>query len=453
MSRKLAVDAALSGYWQQAVAARRGFELGLLLGVSSGGATPTEALLTGVRVPPESEDADARSFEDVSADWTQEFAKQVDRLLPGGVSVTGVYVLSAAPARTALDQATLYLRAMADALRVPEPFAALIETSEAPRYVVHVCANSGKTSARSVSHVLEASRTSAAAAELRGGANVVLRKVTAAVAIDESVAFARSAIVGGGDEDSVVERVVAALQPQLVPLAARVFAATAVSTRRGDSDVVQFLTSAQQTLPPREANLQAELLRGSFRGAISCVAYIASGDALTTGRDAVATAAAALKRDFLKSLLLRAELVAERWADAVDAPPMLSAVNGAVGTLAFPRRASLPWSSSLGACSHFPALLHVFRGEHELAVQSALEILSSSGDADAAAGELSFLEAEPVAAPPQQQSKRGSNAARSAPSTATGTPGAASSSTGAVLYIALAVLLALLAIVVQRVLL
>lgn len=164
--------------------------------------------------------------------------------------------------------------------------------------------------------------------------------------------------------------------------------------------------------------------------------------------------ASALKRDFLKSLLLRVELVAERWAamDAdTDALAPLSAVNGAVGTLPFPRRANLPWSSSLGACSHFPALLHVFSDEHELAAQSALEILGSSVDAAVVANELTFLEAEPVASPPPHQRTSESNATTAASLTMAATPGSASS--GGVLFLALAVLCVLVAIVVQQVLL
>lgn len=151
----------------------------------------------------------------------------------------GLYVLSAAPARAALDQAALYLRAVADALRVPETFAALVGGGEgiesAARYAVHVCANSGKTSARAVFDVLEASKTSAVPAELKSsGVAVTLRKFTAAVAVDEAVAFEKNVIAseGGDDGEGVVERVVAALQPQLEPLAARVFAATAVCSRR-----------------------------------------------------------------------------------------------------------------------------------------------------------------------------------------------------------------------------
>lgn len=175
----------------------------------------------------------------------------MDRLLPGGVSVVGVYVVSAAPARPTLDHATLYLRAVTDALKVPEPFAALIgpTNSETPQYVVHVCATSGQLSARSVSHVLDANRTSAVAVEVRiDTTSVALTKVTAAVAVDEPVAFASREVVDGGDGRSVVERVVAVLEPQLVPLAARVFAATAVSHRRpkGEDVVVQFLTQVHE---------------------------------------------------------------------------------------------------------------------------------------------------------------------------------------------------------------
>lgn len=108
-TRKPAVDAALSAHWQRAVSERRTFEIGLLIGqISATGAA--DALLTGIPVPSESgtslcgfvdtscscvslsvpmaclitcmcgnstEDEDMRSFDDVSIDWVQEYAKQV----------------------------------------------------------------------------------------------------------------------------------------------------------------------------------------------------------------------------------------------------------------------------------------------------------------------------------------------------------------------------------------
>lgn len=46
-----AVDAALTEYWQQRIAARCSFEIGLLIGQVGGVA---DALLTAVRVPSES---------------------------------------------------------------------------------------------------------------------------------------------------------------------------------------------------------------------------------------------------------------------------------------------------------------------------------------------------------------------------------------------------------------
>lgn len=167
--------------------------------------------------------------------------------------------------------------------------------------------------------------------------------------------------------------------------------------------------------------------------------------------NALQAAAAALKRDFLKSLLLRAELVAERWgadSDAADSP--LSAGNGG-GVLPFPRRASLRWSSSLGVCSHFPALLHVFRDEHELAAQSALEILGCR-DAGDVGTTLAFLETEEDSPQQQQQSTRRTRVSTPVSSSASAVATATSSNTSA-LFIAAAVLLVLVAIIVQRVLL
>lgn len=52
--RTAAVDAALSGYWQQLVKERRRFELGLVVGQIAASSGTSDALLTAIPVPSES---------------------------------------------------------------------------------------------------------------------------------------------------------------------------------------------------------------------------------------------------------------------------------------------------------------------------------------------------------------------------------------------------------------
>lgn len=183
--------------------------------------------------------------------------RKIDRLLPGGITIAGLYVVSPAPSRTVVDEATLYLRAAAESLRLPEAFAALTADASASNvhYVVHICPNSSKTSAKSFVDVADATKTTSFPAELKtsGVGNIELREFATTVAVDEPIAFER-ALLESTSADQHAERVMLAVQTQLVPLAARVASAVAVA-KRADSDrsaaeVVQFLASAAST--PRE---------------------------------------------------------------------------------------------------------------------------------------------------------------------------------------------------------
>ncbi|GAB9465354.1 Odr-4 protein [Globisporangium polare] len=464
-SRKPAVDAALSAHWQRAVTERRAFEIGLIIGQTSA-AGVADALLTGIPVPSESEDEEARSFDDVSIDWVQEYAKQIDRLLPGGVSVVGLYVVSAAPARAVLDHATFYLRAAVEALRVPKAFTLANDVGKSVHYAVHVCPNSNKTSARSVFELLDAAKSDAIPAELKSVASssdalLALKRFTTTVVIDEGIGFAptkeRTAASG-----EVAEKVLDAVQQQLLPLVQRVQSAMGIVRNRraaatGNSEPISVqLVSALPPATMASAHDQSKTHRaGSFRGAISCVAYV-----LASEPNAQEAAVAYLKQDFVKSLLLRVELVREKYTDE-DASAALTtgpfgAHNGG-GKVAFPKRATLPWSSAMGLCPHFPALLHVFQEEEEggeTAVQNALEILGSASDDSSSrdsSASFAFLESDSQQQQNKNKNKRTTKAA-SAATTSAATATAPPITSNSSLIMALAVLLVFFAIVAQQLL-
>lgn len=136
MPQSVGVAAAPRARWASA----RGFELGLLLGQRAWGAGGRASVLAAAPVPPESgalcpflssffcccccclwtgdrrrdaaELGGARGFADVSAEWAADCAQQVERMLPGGVAVLGLYAATPASvsAGDAFGKALFYLR-------------------------------------------------------------------------------------------------------------------------------------------------------------------------------------------------------------------------------------------------------------------------------------------------------------------------------------------------------
>lgn len=129
-ARSVTVEAATRARW---AAAQEEFELGLLLGQLS--RSGSDAVLAAAPVPPEAgaccpvtvlcasvgsyshcgvyfaESGVSSSFEDVSVEWVHDCAQQVDRMLPGGVSIVGLYVrTSSLPASAVFEKAAFYLR-------------------------------------------------------------------------------------------------------------------------------------------------------------------------------------------------------------------------------------------------------------------------------------------------------------------------------------------------------
>lgn len=110
--REVIVDDEVRKLWFKTVT----FEIGLLIGQESS-SNAGDFVLAMVPIPSESESSEPPiGLSDVSVEWVQEIAQQVDRLLPGGIVVLGLYIIST---RVDLTEAVQYLRAMAEAVALP----------------------------------------------------------------------------------------------------------------------------------------------------------------------------------------------------------------------------------------------------------------------------------------------------------------------------------------------
>lgn len=396
--RHVHVAACVDAQWERE--GRHRFELGFLIGQSDLVSSPAnDVVLAAVEVPAEEPDLDhdveiVQSFEDLSVDWVQEIAKQVDRLLPGGVQILGLYVVSAADARSAIDQASVYLRAIASTVALPsECMDAKSAQVDEHHCIVHICTKTNTKSVTSYANMKDVARTATVPAELRSptASTELLRvdKYTASVALAESIAFSsvqtRTPSAAAGAQ--IAEKRVDELQQQLQPLVQSVWKARGIAA--GDPHQIELVA------PSREA--AGIVGGGQCRGVVQCVAFVRS----STPR-ALELATYYLKRDFVKSLVVRLELLLERLSEDTAAGPALLALRDG-GTVALPKRGLMKWCSGatqLTTGQRIQLSLHAFADDDQLhAVQAALEILSAGdelagADIDQVATSLTWLESD-----------------------------------------------------------
>ncbi|KAJ0395062.1 hypothetical protein P43SY_011450 [Pythium insidiosum] len=393
-SRQLHVADAVHRSWESAVQERRAFEMGLVVG-QSGVLSPNDLVFAAVHVPSESETDDVAGFDDLSSDWVQEVARQVDRLLPGGVELLGLYVLSPGDAKAVMDQAAAYVRVLAQAIALPPEFNFGGSSLDDVRCVVHICSRTGKRSARALLNLLDASRTSSTAVELRYPSEIPTRKVTTCVAVDETIAWTRlpssaSSLPSDEAAELVAQRLDEA-RHQVLPLAKRIWHARGVPSRlekTADGDLQDMamdlltLGAAPVQDETRARALSASRLPGRLCGVLQCIAF-------TQTSAPESLAALYLKRDFVKTLLLRLELLLERASEDDTDLRELSALMGG-GALSLPRRALLAWPSA--ASSRLELTLHVVSGELDAVLQTATELLGGHSDTATQLGSVVWLE-------------------------------------------------------------
>ncbi|ETO76902.1 hypothetical protein F444_07788 [Phytophthora nicotianae P1976] len=365
--RQVVVDNQVLEFWSKN--ATSAFELGLLVGQVSP-SNVGDFVLAAVPIPSESENGEATTgLSDVSVDWVQEVAQQVDRLLPGGISVLGLYVVSA---RDVLSNLVPYLRATAEAVALPSN----VIVGENVHYLARVSPH-GDISFQSFYNVVDVNKTQMLQAERKTSTkDIKFKQYRTLIDLDEPTPFVNVAPTAAMTATEVAEKRMNEVESQMKSLFRRVEDAIAVPKLTGD-------TNAQHmnllTLTPPEAQKLVEDPLGGIHGAISCVAFVSQSEP-----EANEVAAKYLKRDFVKSLLVRIALAWERWAEDDEVEPNEVFKEGGVIRLA--QRGLVPWRSTAGLSSHFSAAVHVFPDEDTVkAVENALEILGGASGKDAAA--------------------------------------------------------------------
>lgn len=87
----------------------------------------------------------------MSVEWTAEFAAQLDRMLPGGVRVLGLYVRAALAPAAVFDKAPFYLREVAQALQWTDELA-----PPTVHFVVHI--GKGTSSTKGYINIADAAK-------------------------------------------------------------------------------------------------------------------------------------------------------------------------------------------------------------------------------------------------------------------------------------------------------
>lgn len=90
MGRGYVVEAVLEKYFSNLEAGSAAFTTGLLIGQSS---PQRDFVVLSTKTPQRGTESSSGSLEDVDTEWVTEHAKQVSRMLPGGLSVLGVFLI------------------------------------------------------------------------------------------------------------------------------------------------------------------------------------------------------------------------------------------------------------------------------------------------------------------------------------------------------------------------
>ncbi|KAG1710925.1 hypothetical protein DVH05_013646 [Phytophthora capsici] len=364
--RQIVVVDQVTEFWSKNT--KSSFELGLLVGqVSSSNAG--DFVLAVVPIPSESESGEAPTgLTDVSVDWVQEVAQQVDRLLPGGVSVLGLYAVSS---RDVSTQLVPYLRATAETVALPSS----VRVGDNVHFLAHVTPN-GESSFQSFFDVVDVNKTKMLPAERKiPTTDIVFKQYRTLIDLDEPTPFVNVAPTAAIAATEVAEKRMNEVEKQMKPLFKRVEDSIAVLKVTGDANA-QHMNLL--TLTPPESQKLVEDPLGGIHGAISCVAFVSQNEP-----EANEVAANYLKRDFVKSLLVRIALARERWAEDDEVEP--NAVFKEGGVIRLAQRGLVPWRSASASSPHFAATVHVFPDEDAVkAVKNALEILGGTESNDAA---------------------------------------------------------------------
>ncbi|CAI5740107.1 unnamed protein product [Hyaloperonospora brassicae] len=357
--RQVTVEAQVVAFWSSH--ATSAFALGLMVGqVSSSNAG--DFVLDVVPLPSESESGDALTgLGDVSVEWLQAVAQQVDRLLPGGITVLGLYVVSTSDA---FARVVPYLRAAAEAVALSSS-APAIDTV----HYVSIVSPEGTFELQSYDDVTDVNKTQTASAVPKAAtAEIKFKQYRTLVEINEAIVFATEATKAATASTEVADTRLDEFEHQLQSLVRRVDEAVAVPKATDDTHVQHVHLLAR---PPTPSRPSVEEPLGGIQGTISCIAFVSESEP-----KAADVAARYLKRDFSKSLRVRLSLARERWTDDSRDKPTTAAVFQSGGVIGFPQRGLVPWRAVGASSPHFDATVYVFPDEDaEQVVQDALEVL------------------------------------------------------------------------------
>jgi hypothetical protein len=224
--RQVIVDEQVTEFWSNA--AKSAFELGLLVGQASP-SNVGDSVLAAVPVPSESETGEAPGgLSDVSVEWVQEVARQVDRLLPGGISVLGLYVVSA---RDVSTQVVPFLRATAEAVVLPSS----VHAGDNVHYLAFVSPG-GDVAFQSFYDVVDVNKTKMLRAERKLPTNgIEFKQYRTLIDLDEPTPFVNVAPNAAMAATEVAERRMDEVEKQLKPFFRRVEDSIAVLKLTGDS--------------------------------------------------------------------------------------------------------------------------------------------------------------------------------------------------------------------------
>ncbi|KAI9914660.1 hypothetical protein PsorP6_008211 [Peronosclerospora sorghi] len=371
--RELIVDDRVAKYWSNI--ATTAFELGLLVGQVST-SNVGDFVLAVVPVPSECENGKAPiGISDLSVEWVEQFAQQVDHLLPGGISVLGLYVVSTE--NISIQVLLAYLRATAEAVAIPSSVFAGDDV-----HLLALVLPNDEIVFQTFYNVTDVNKAQMLSAGIKTSTTEIkFKQYRTLIDLNEAIPFENGSLNAATTATKMADQRMNEVENHLRPLIRRIEDSVAVlgQTSSTEAQYMNLLTPMPNKVHSFTENVSIgeqlswlNSLLGDIRGAICCVAYVSYFEP-----KANEVAAEFLKRDFVKSLLLRVSMVRERWAECNEVES--NAVFKKGGVIRLARRGLIPWHSAAMFSRHFSATVHVFPDEDvEQAVKIALEILGNN---------------------------------------------------------------------------
>jgi len=328
MGRGLVFDESVENYIKELFSYGIQFQIGLLIGQTL---SNRDLVFTFIPTPFQEENQEsttkAQSFETIDDLWISEHARQVLRMLPGGIDIIGIFSL--APTETVKSRTGLLQQILNSIYSVQKLQTTNLATTE--RLLFHICSQTRKYSCKTLD--VSNKQNSFRPAEFKFQPFLSNFKCfTSIYKLDVDVFFENSGVTF---KQSILEPVLKEIEDSFAVIDNRIIPnddstpiEKAVLKRKNPDCNVDLLVA------PRESHTSQSTIVGCAKvsGHINCRAYVFS-------KEEISFAIKSLKKDLVNSITTRLELLSEELVQQ-KSDKISDGINDTVWVL--PRRVFIP---------------------------------------------------------------------------------------------------------------